>query len=67
MDVRELVPATHPPMLTIPIAGDPLGEEAVDGIRALRDQHIPAAFPDPGVDVLVRGSTAHQPTGSPSR
>src|SRR5215218_9196798 len=45
-------------VLTVPIAGDPLGEEAVDAVRALRSDHVPAAFRDPGVDVLVGGDTA---------
>jgi uncharacterized membrane protein YdfJ with MMPL/SSD domain len=45
-------------VLTVPIAGDPLGEQAVDAVRALRREHVPAAFPDPGVDVLVAGDTA---------
>jgi uncharacterized membrane protein YdfJ with MMPL/SSD domain len=45
-------------VLTIPLEGDPLGQEAVDAVRALRREHVPAAFPDPGVDVLVAGDTA---------
>src|SRR5215218_3161426 len=45
-------------VLTVLIAGDPLGEEAVDAVRALRSDHVPAAFRDPGVDVLVGGDTA---------
>jgi RND superfamily putative drug exporter len=45
-------------VLTIPIQGDPLGAEAVDAVRELRDEHIPRAFPDPAVDVLVAGDTA---------
>jgi uncharacterized membrane protein YdfJ with MMPL/SSD domain len=45
-------------VLTVPVQGDPLGEGAVDAVRELRSEHIPAAFPDPGVDVLVAGDTA---------
>ena len=45
-------------VLTVPIEGDPLGEEAVDAVRALRREHVPAAFPDPAVEVLVGGDTA---------
>src|SRR5215207_3836428 len=45
-------------VLTVPIAGDPLGEEAVDAVRALRRKHVPAAFPDPAVEALVGGDTA---------
>src|SRR5829696_3956525 len=45
-------------VLTIPIQGDPLGAQAVHSVRQLRDELIPAAFPDPAVDVLVAGDTA---------
>ena len=45
-------------VLTIPIQGDPLGAEAVDAVRELRDDLIPEAFPDPAVEALVAGDTA---------
>jgi putative drug exporter of the RND superfamily len=45
-------------VLTIPIRGDPLAQEAVDAVRELRDEHVPHAFPDGGVKVLVGGDTA---------
>jgi uncharacterized membrane protein YdfJ with MMPL/SSD domain len=45
-------------VLTIPVRGDPLGEEAVDAVRELRGEHIPQAFPGREVDVLVGGDTA---------
>src|SRR5215208_3403141 len=45
-------------VLTIPIQGDPLGADAVDAVRQLRDELIPEAFPDPAVDALVAGDTA---------
>jgi uncharacterized membrane protein YdfJ with MMPL/SSD domain len=45
-------------VLTVPVRGDPLGQEAVDAVEALRGEHIPAAFTDPGVEVLVGGDTA---------
>jgi uncharacterized membrane protein YdfJ with MMPL/SSD domain len=45
-------------VLTVPIEGDPLGHEAVDAVRALRREHVPAAFPDPAVETLVAGDTA---------
>jgi uncharacterized membrane protein YdfJ with MMPL/SSD domain len=45
-------------VLTVPIRGDPLGEDAVDAVRELRSEHVPRAFPDPGVEVLVGGDTA---------
>ena len=54
----ETNPAGDLTVLTVPIAGDPLGEEAVDAVRALRSEHVPAAFPDPAVEVLVGGDTA---------
>ena len=45
-------------VLTVPIRGDPLGQEAVDVVRELRSEDVPQAFPDPGVNVLVTGDTA---------
>ena len=45
-------------VLTVPVQGDPLGEDAVDAVRALRSRHLPQAFPDPAVEVLVTGDTA---------
>ena len=45
-------------VLTVPVEGDPLGEDAVDAVRALRSQYVPQAFPDAGVEVLVAGDTA---------
>jgi uncharacterized membrane protein YdfJ with MMPL/SSD domain len=51
-------PASDLTVLTVPIAGDPLGEEAVEAVRALRSDHVPAAFRDPGGEVLVGGDTA---------
>ena len=47
-------------LLTLQIAGEPSSDQAVDALNRLRDQHIPAAFTDHGVDavVLVTGLTA---------
>jgi uncharacterized membrane protein YdfJ with MMPL/SSD domain len=45
-------------VLTLPIQGDPLSEEAVEAVRTLRAEQIPNAFSDPGVEVLVTGDTA---------
>jgi uncharacterized membrane protein YdfJ with MMPL/SSD domain len=45
-------------VLTVPIEGDTLGKDAVDAVRELRSEHLPAAFPDPVVEVLVAGDTA---------
>jgi RND superfamily putative drug exporter len=54
----ETSPAGDLTVLTIPIEGDALGEDAVDAVRELRGEHVPAAFPGPGVEVLVTGDTA---------
>jgi uncharacterized membrane protein YdfJ with MMPL/SSD domain len=45
-------------VLTVPIGGDPLGQDAVEAVRELRSEQVPQAFPDPGVEVLVTGDTA---------
>jgi putative drug exporter of the RND superfamily len=45
-------------VLTVPIQGDPLAEDAIDAVRELRSEQLPDAFPDPGVEVLVAGDTA---------
>jgi uncharacterized membrane protein YdfJ with MMPL/SSD domain len=45
-------------VLTVPIEGDPLDRDSVDAVRELRSEHIPAAFPDPGIEVLAAGDTA---------
>ena len=45
-------------VLTAPIQGDPLDQDAVDAVRELRSEHVPDAFPDPGARVLVAGDTA---------
>jgi uncharacterized membrane protein YdfJ with MMPL/SSD domain len=55
---RETNQAGDLTLLTVPIQGDPLGEDAVDTVRELRSEQIPDAFPDPGVEVLVTGDTA---------
>ena len=44
--------------LTVPIAGDPVGERAVDAVRELRGTLIPAAVAGTGAQVLVTGDTA---------
>ncbi|MCE3246182.1 MAG: hypothetical protein K0R41_7 [Geminicoccaceae bacterium] len=45
-------------VLTIPIQGDALGEDAAEAVRELRSEHIPGAFPNHEVEVLVTGETA---------
>jgi putative drug exporter of the RND superfamily len=45
-------------VLTVPIRGDPLAEEAVDAVRELRSERLPAAFPSPDIEVVTGGDTA---------
>jgi putative drug exporter of the RND superfamily len=45
-------------VLTVPIQGDPRGEDAIDVVRELRSTQIPEAFPDSEVEVFVGGDTA---------
>jgi uncharacterized membrane protein YdfJ with MMPL/SSD domain len=45
-------------VLTVPVQGDPVSEDAVDAVRELRSDLVPEAFPDPAVEVLVGGDTA---------
>ena len=45
-------------VLTVPIQGDPVGDEAIDAVREPRSEQILAEFSDPGIDVLVGGDTA---------
>jgi uncharacterized membrane protein YdfJ with MMPL/SSD domain len=45
-------------VITVPIQGDANGSDAVETVRRLRGEHVPAAFPGRGVDVLVTGDTA---------
>src|SRR5215203_1929504 len=54
----ERSPAGDLTVLTVPIQGDPLDQDALDAVRELRREHVPAAFPDPGARVLVAGDTA---------
>ena len=45
-------------VLTVPIRGDALDDDAVDAVRELRAEQIPAAFGEGGPEVLVAGDTA---------
>jgi putative drug exporter of the RND superfamily len=45
-------------LLSVAVAGDPIGEDAIGAVRDLRDEYIPAAFDDISADVLVTGETA---------
>ena len=46
--------------LTIPIAGDPLGDRAIAAVRDLRADVIPRSFRGSGAEVLVGGDTADE-------
>jgi RND superfamily putative drug exporter len=46
--------------LTVPIAGDPVGERAIDAVREMRSDAIPRAFAGVEADVLVTGDTAEE-------
>jgi putative drug exporter of the RND superfamily len=56
--VVERNPAGDLTVVTVPIQGDPLDQDAVDAVRELRAEHVPAAFPDPAARALVAGDTA---------
>jgi uncharacterized membrane protein YdfJ with MMPL/SSD domain len=45
-------------VLTVPVQGDPSGEDAIAGVRDLRSQIVPAAFRNTDREVLVGGITA---------
>ena len=45
-------------ILAVPIAGDPVGQDAIDAVRDLRERYIPDAFADSGANVLVAGEPA---------
>jgi uncharacterized membrane protein YdfJ with MMPL/SSD domain len=51
-------PAGDLTVLTVPIDGDPLSKDAIDGVREFRSTYVPEAFPNAGVEVLVGGDTA---------
>ena len=46
--------------ITVPIAGDPVGEPAIQAVRNLRDDIVPRAFAGLDSDVLVTGDTAEE-------
>jgi uncharacterized membrane protein YdfJ with MMPL/SSD domain len=54
----ETSPAGDLTVLTVPVRGDPVGDEAVDALRDLRSEYVPHAFPDRSGQVLVGGDTA---------
>jgi uncharacterized membrane protein YdfJ with MMPL/SSD domain len=45
-------------LLSVPVRGDPSGDDAVSAVRELRSRTVPAAFTDAGAEVLVGGTTS---------
>jgi uncharacterized membrane protein YdfJ with MMPL/SSD domain len=45
-------------LLSVPVRGDPSGDDAVAAVRELRSTIAPAAFKDSGAEVLVGGTTS---------
>jgi RND superfamily putative drug exporter len=45
-------------LVTVPVAGDAVSSEAVDAVRELRDEVVPAAFAGSGAEAFVGGRTA---------
>jgi putative drug exporter of the RND superfamily len=46
--------------VTVPIAGNPDGERAIDAVRDLRDEAVPRAFARVDAEVYVGGDTAEE-------
>jgi uncharacterized membrane protein YdfJ with MMPL/SSD domain len=46
--------------ITVPIAGDPMGERAIAAVRELREEIVPRAFAGVDAEVLVTGTTAEE-------
>jgi putative drug exporter of the RND superfamily len=55
-----VAPAGDAAILTVPIAGDPLGRRAIDAVRDLRGRYLPDAFDGSGAEVLVAGEPASE-------
>ena len=45
-------------VLAVPVRGDPSSSEAVDAVRELRDEIVPASFEGTGSEVLVGGTSS---------
>lgn len=56
----ETDPGSDVVVLSLPIAGDPYGQEAIDTVRELQGRHLPQAFAGTGIQPLVGGTTAEQ-------
>jgi uncharacterized membrane protein YdfJ with MMPL/SSD domain len=57
---EETSPGRDLTVVTVPVVGDPLSEEAVAAVRELRSEVIPAAFGDTDAQVYVGGTTAEE-------
>jgi RND superfamily putative drug exporter len=51
-------PAGDLGVLSVPLAGDALSDSAVEAVRELRAEYVPAAFASSGATVVVTGTTA---------
>jgi RND superfamily putative drug exporter len=45
-------------VLSVPVNGDPSGDEVVADVRSLRDEYVPQAFAGSGAQVFVGGATS---------
>ncbi|MBD0290664.1 MAG: MMPL family transporter [Thermoleophilia bacterium] len=45
-------------LVTVPVSADALSDEAVDAVKRLRSNYVPAAFAGTGAQALVTGQTA---------
>jgi uncharacterized membrane protein YdfJ with MMPL/SSD domain len=54
----ERSPNSNVAMLSVPVRGDPAGDEAVSAVRHLRSTTVPAAFEGTEAQVLVGGTTS---------
>ncbi len=45
-------------VVSVPVSADPLSDQAVDAVKRLRSEIVPAAFEGTGATVLVGGTTA---------
>jgi uncharacterized membrane protein YdfJ with MMPL/SSD domain len=57
---QEVSPGGDLTVLTVPVAGDPLSDEAVAAVRDLRSDVIPAVFEGSGMPVFVGGTSAEE-------
>jgi putative drug exporter of the RND superfamily len=57
---EETSPGGDLTVITVPLVGDPLSEEAVEAVRELRSDVIPAAFSGIDAQVYVGGTTAEE-------